>query len=346
MDDKNLKIVNEILNDAFWLGYILEIKRKLKDYNKKEILSSFLIFFSSIFVEETIKANYGVLSGKREVTLNEIEELRNYNLKYSPSTKSFSTNEVIEEMGIDFEHYIFDIVLTLNNNDLLDVNFRNWKFNKDSNFELLDGVVATPLRWVEIIMPEIYKEIKKILQTICKSHIDKINNCNICKKSYASYKLFNNDINKDDKLYILQRYGLIKTTMFIENMVEENISFDIGKFHFNFKNYIVKTKSIIIEMLWNDKKNNKFIDIIDYIFELNKKNISDDFYVINRKCRNNLHYSDYHNICKKDYEILINNQSKYLNNILLVFDKYITYKFGLSYKVGLALAKLENWSRT
>ena len=163
------------------------------------------------------------MSGKRKITLKEIEELRNYNLKYSPSTKSLNTNEVIEEMGIDFEHYTFDIVLSLNDNDLLDINFRNWNFNKSSNFELLDGIVATPLRWIEIIMPEIYETIKETLQNICSIHINKINSCNIYRKSYSSYKLFNNDINKDDKLYILQRYGLIKTIVFIENMIEENI---------------------------------------------------------------------------------------------------------------------------
>ena len=61
--DKERKIVNEILNDAFWLGYILEIKKNISDYEKKEVLSSFLVFFSSIFVEETIKAKYGGLSG-------------------------------------------------------------------------------------------------------------------------------------------------------------------------------------------------------------------------------------------------------------------------------------------
>lgn len=346
MNDKQLKIVNEILNDAFWLGYILEIKRGITDYSKKEILSSFLIFFSSIFVEETVKSNYGILSGKRKITLKEIEELRNYNLKYSPSTKSFNINEVIQEMGIDFEHYTFDIILSLNDNNLLDINFRNWNFNKSSNFELLDGIVATPLRWIEIIMPDIYIALKETLQNICNIHINKINTCNIYRKSYSSYKLFNNDINKDDKLYILQRYGLIKTTVFIENTIEDNISFDIGKFHFNFKNYITKAKSIILEMLWNDKKSNKSINIINDIFELNKKDISDNFYAINRKCRNNLHYSDYHYISKKDYEILINNQTKYLNNILLVFDEYITYKFGLFYKIGLSLAKLEYLSRT
>ena len=52
--DKEFKIFNEIMNDAFWLGYILEIKRKITDYSQKEILSSFLIFYSSIFAEETI----------------------------------------------------------------------------------------------------------------------------------------------------------------------------------------------------------------------------------------------------------------------------------------------------
>lgn len=86
--DRKFKIFNEIMNDAFWLSYILEIKRSITDYNQKEILSSFLIFYSSIFVEETIKANYGGLSGKRDITLDDIEKFRNYNLKYYPFTNS------------------------------------------------------------------------------------------------------------------------------------------------------------------------------------------------------------------------------------------------------------------
>ena len=90
--DKERKIVNEILNDAFWLGYILEIKKNISDYEKKEVLSSFLVFFSSIFVEETIKAKYGGLSGKRKITLKEIEDFRNHNLKYCPSNTSLTNS--------------------------------------------------------------------------------------------------------------------------------------------------------------------------------------------------------------------------------------------------------------
>ena len=76
---KKIKILNEIMNDAFWLGYILEIKRNITDYSQKEILSSFLTFYSSIFAEETIKSNYGYLSGKRNITLEYVEKFRNYN---------------------------------------------------------------------------------------------------------------------------------------------------------------------------------------------------------------------------------------------------------------------------
>jgi hypothetical protein len=120
-NEKQIKIVNEIINDAFWLGYILEIKRVLSDYSRKEILSTFLIFFSSIFVEETIKSNYGGLSGKRNITLKDIEDFRNHNLKYCPSEKSSDTKTTIKEMGIDFNNYIFDLVLYLNDYNLLEI---------------------------------------------------------------------------------------------------------------------------------------------------------------------------------------------------------------------------------
>lgn len=344
-DDKKFKIVNEIMNDAFWLGYILEIKRKISDYNKKEVLSSFLVFFSSIFVEETIKAEYGGLSGKRKVALKDIENLRNHNLKYCPYENSNDTKTIIKEMGIDFNNYMFDLVLYLNENDLLDINFRNWDFNKEGNFELLDGIVATPSRWIEILMPDIFEQIKKALSELTDIHLKRINSLNIEKKSYSSCKFFiKSKITSNEKLYILQRYGLIKTAMFIENLIKEQIAFNIGEFHFDFKKFITKIKAIMIEMFWNDNISSN--SILKQIFDRNAQYIDDKFYSINRKCRNNLHYSDYHYLSKEDKEILLKYQDVYLDNILMVFNNNITYKFGCSYKIGLALAKLEYWRRS
>ena len=68
LSNKNLnnekKQVNEIINDAFWLGLILELKRKVNDNSKKEIISLFLVYFSSVFTHETLKSGYGDLVKK------------------------------------------------------------------------------------------------------------------------------------------------------------------------------------------------------------------------------------------------------------------------------------------
>ena len=48
--DKEFKIFNEIMNDAFWLGYILKIKGKITDYSQKEILSSFTKCPTTLFI--------------------------------------------------------------------------------------------------------------------------------------------------------------------------------------------------------------------------------------------------------------------------------------------------------
>lgn len=345
--DKEFKIFNEIMNDAFWLGYILEIKRKITDYSQKEILSSFLIFYSSIFAEETIKSNYGGLSGKRDITLEDIENFRNYNLKYCPFINSEAAIRIMKKMEVNFNPNIFDIVLYLSDENLLDINFRNWDLNKKENFELYDGLVATPSRWLEILMPDIYVKILEEMKELSKCFINKITESKINKKSYSSYKLFKKgNINNNEKLYILHRYGLIKTTMFIDNIIKDNISFNIGKLHFDFKKFIMKAKAIIIEMIWNDKKVSISNSIIDKIFEKNKRDINDSFYSVNRKCRNNLHYSDHHFLSKKDITILDKYQDLYLNNALETFDSYIFLKFGIFYNIGLFLAKLEYWSRT
>lgn len=347
LQDKQLKIANEIINDAFWLGYILELKKKISDYTKKEILNSFLIFFSSIFAEEIIKAKCGALSGKRKITLKDIENYRNYNLKYCPVIDSNITKNVINDMGIDFRNYIFDIVLYLNDNNLLDINFRDWDNNKESNFELIDGIVATPLKWVEALIPaELYSQIKVALKDINDKKLEGINKVNIKRKSYSSFKLFvNSRINSNDKLYILQRYGLIKNALFVEKILKEDIWFDIGNLHFDSKVFMTKVKAIIIEMIWNDQKNNKGITLFEKI-SIENKGIDSKFYSINRKCRNNLHYSDYHYISKSEKIILDENQNLYLSNVLKIFDDNIFYKFDMKYKIGLALAKIEYWSRT
>lgn len=333
------KQVNEIINDAFWLGFILELKRKVSNTAKKEVLSSFLIFFSSIFTYETLKANYGGLSGKRNVTATQINNYRMNNLKYVHSMESEDTKKIIAEMGVDFENYVFDLNLFVNNNDLIDTNFRNWDSDKEEYFELLDGIVATPFRWIEILLPGLFEEIEKILVDLINKYLNNIDEFKLEKKPYASSKLFSSaNINNNEKIYILQRYGLVKNIILLDKLIEENIVFNIGDMEINSNHFFIKMKAIIIELFWNDNK--KHLSILDKIFELNNIEIDKKFYAINRKIRDNIHYNWIANIKEGEYQFVSNYQDIYLKNVIKVFDEYINIKFDDIYEIDYKFAKL------
>lgn len=344
-DQKERKIVNEILNDAFWQSFILELKRNISDLYQKEILSNFLIFFSSIFAEETIKAGFGGMSEKTTITEKEVSKFRNHNLKYCTKIDSATTLKTISEMGISFDEYIFDIVLTIRNSEVMDINFRGWDYSKEENFNLLDGTVSTPNVWMEKLMPEIYDQMIELLKDLSKKYINQISNSEIKKRSYSTFKLFaRTKIDAENKLYVLQRYGLVKTMMFINDLINEEIKISIHEAVFDSKLFIIKCKSILLELFWNDKKSNPNLSVLNEIFSLNKESIPAEFYAINRRIRDNLHYSDYHYLTDTEMEILKTYQDIYFKNIIKVFDAKIDYKFGLGYKLGLSIAKILKWS--
>ena len=78
--------------------------------------------------------------------------------------------------------------------------------NNKEKFELYDGLVSTPSRWMEILMPDIYNAILEQIKKISKEIVDKISISKINKKSYSSYNIFKNNIGNSEKLYILKRY--------------------------------------------------------------------------------------------------------------------------------------------
>lgn len=331
----------EALNDALWLGIISKISFKIKDYNKKRSIVNFMIFFSTIFCGEVLNYKLGEMSGKRKVTAEEIKELRNNNLKDIPTVKSNTTKKIINEMGINFNEYAFDIVLFFIDDKLVDINSRTWDYNKIENYELLNGCINTPYRWIENQFPEKGKEMWNQCLKASEKIIKKIEESDYKYKSYSTFKLFTKkNITESDKIYIIQRYGLIQSTIYIDELLSkgyENIE------TLSYKNFIRKVKAIIIEMIWNDRKNT-IINIIDEIFNMNKKDIPDCFYSINRKCRNNIHYGDYQVLTEEEIKILDKYQNLYLNNIIKVFNKTISYKFGTKYKIAYMLAKVRYWA--
>ena len=73
-------------------------------------------------------------------------------------------------------------------------------------------------------------------------------------------------------------------------------------------------------MLWNDNKNNN-LPFLNNILMNMPKEVNDSFYIINRKCRNNIHYGLYNEVSMEELINLKIMQEIYLNYVVKEFKK-------------------------
>lgn len=342
----SLKIGLEIFNDSFWLGIILTTEDKIKNEMMKALLTDFLLFFSSSFCEELIIYKFGDVRDKNSVSIKQIKELRKKYFKKCPLYNSTRIKSIINEMGIDFENYVFDNVLFFVNNELIDINIRTWDTRSKENFDLYNGIVLSPRRWIKNFHPQLNNIFEELRKPCIEEFINRLKSKEITQKTYSTKKLFDNNLSNDEKTYILQRIGLLKTTMLISETFKNNYFADINKqenVKVDFDSFILKVKATLIEILWNDRiKNN--IPFLNKVLENYPREICEEFFPINRKCRDNIHYGFYNEL--KDSEIMILNkyQDIYLNYVIKEFEKKLTIKFDLNYKISLAIAKIKFWA--
>ena len=156
-------------NDVFWLAYLNELKKQEKQIYNKIPLNTFLIFFCSIFRDEVLVANKGTLSGKRTISKSELKVLRNFNVKNIPNENSEEIVNTFNEMGINFSNSDFNLVLYFNEKELIGCNFPNWRYNDPIKYNLADGAVCTPLKWIEgTAFEEILKTLLKMKNNITR----------------------------------------------------------------------------------------------------------------------------------------------------------------------------------
>ena len=342
--DINMKILKETINDSFWLGIILTVEDKINDPQMKNILTSFLLFFSSIFCEECVKNKLGEV---KELNIYvDLKKMRNLYLKYCPVYNSTKTKKVIAEMGIDFNNSGFDIVLLLLDNNLIDINIRNWKINKNiEDYNDFNSIILSPRRWIKNQFPQYNDWFEDIRKLYVDEFIERFSKVKIVQKSYLANKVFNVDLSNDEKVYILNRIGLLKTIkLFCEifrtgNFVGKKFNDDL---YLDFDIFLIKVKATLIEMIWNDNKNNN-IPFLTKILNNLPQELDEEFFNLNRKCRDNIHYGFYNNLKEEEYGVLEKDQDIYLNYIIKEFDNTITYKFGIKYKIALKIAKFLYW---
>lgn len=339
----SIKIGNEMLNDSFWLGIILTVEDKIHDLTMKALLTDFLLFFSSSFCEEAVTYKF---CGKNYKFDNKIKKMRKRYFKKCPLYNSKDIKIIIKEMGIDFDNYVFDNVLFYIDNELIDINSRTW-FNRDKEeFGLYNAIILSPRRWIKNFCPQLNDFFENIRKPYVDKFVKEIDKKKITFKTYSSKKLFDNDLSNNEKIYIMQRIGLLKTIIYFSKVFkfgnyvimneEKNIIVSFDKF-------LLKVKAELIELLWNDNCQNN-LPFLNNILMNYPSEISNDFFRINRKCRDNIHYGFYNELTFNEINILIDNQDLYLNYIITEFEKHLKIKFNIGYKISLVLAKIQYWS--
>ena len=104
LDDISL----ELLNDVFWLYIMINATERINNEFFKTIIMSFNIFFSTIFVEETIDYGFGEINNNSSITKSQIKKARNYFLKDLPTFESKKNRKIINDMENRFHQAIND----------------------------------------------------------------------------------------------------------------------------------------------------------------------------------------------------------------------------------------------
>lgn len=337
----------ELLNDSFWFAYILKFTEKTNNILIKSYISNFMLFFAPVYANELVAAKLGIINPNTSMTRKELKDIRINNIKLLPTESTKNIKRKMKEMGIDFEHYVFDMtILCDDKKELYDTNFRMWEYriDNDEKFAKLNNIVNTPLTWTKRFLGEHYEDLFNTLDSLSDEYVKRLEKFSFNIYSYPSCKLFNDTISVDEKIYIMQRYGLVKTIMWLQNVFQEKISLEIGDIEFDFERFLLKITAVVIEIIGNDRNNCDY-SIIKELQRINSKTIDDNFFRINRKIRDNIHYNRINEIKEEEKVLIKKYQDIYLRNLISIFDSKITIKFSIGYRIALALAKLEYWSR-
>lgn len=157
--------------------------------------------------------------------------------------------------------------------------------------------------------------VKKILNNINNEIVG-------TRYSYSSFKLFNKSKNLEmvDKVFILYRYRLVSSIIMTDKIFkgnELNVSIE-PLVNLEFDKYLRKYRALIICIVGNDlmKMNSSFSkNILNRIDD----KIDERFFQLNRKQRNNIHYSEINNFSNDELLYLDEMQYAYLDIIYKCF---------------------------
>lgn len=317
--------LNEITQDSLFFCLFIEIKKKLNSIDSKYYLSSFIKQLSSIFFREMELAleyyeEYSTFDDYKDFH-QKVKSERNKIKK--TVVNSNTSKSKINDLGIDYNKQIYDMQIYINSdNELLDFNIEEYNEYKDEDFDFWNNLYLFPRKILEKSLDRNWDNVFNNLMSYLSSVLIEIEEQTISQEySYSSYKLFKHCFNltNEDKTFILFRFRLLKSILLFDKIfLKGNIlmsNSDDRVFNFDLKNYLRKYKAIVISIIGNDLMclktpfSSKIITELDNI-------LPGDFYRINRKLRNHIHYvEEILPLSIKEEEILDKYQTLYLNYV-------------------------------
>ena len=337
--DYNVAI--EILQDMYFVIKICQIQSRIEDIWLKDYYTKMAISYLAIVLHECLQAK---LLDKRSLdkkAVNLLSRIRQRIVKLVPSDDSKSIKNIADTMGIDFDHYIFDLQIAIKKkkqNELYDIGFTYYDlldgqeekeiFNSliTIPFQIIDGVISkAPLNKCKEDILDLFQ---RIHSSIGNTVSDKIS---LHKYPYASGVFFKKtELGWNDKIMILYYYTLVKQASLLDCLVPDEIEQMVGLT--DTINAKCKFRAIIIENIGQFlmKVSTPLAEELRLRID---KLMDKGFFSANRAVKNNIHYKRT-SIYSRDYILdLYEQQGLYLDAVLAVFDSQIKYHVGWKYKI-------------
>ena len=337
MEEKNEKLgwtietITEIVNDWMAFEFILELKRRMKNVEAKNYLSSFLMTIAPVIVYEVAESleMMGIVSKKTFFNPGMDKRVQKEREQFVKRiiVKSSQPQLIEKEMGLNFKEKVYDINVLVRDNELMDMNYELFNKNIKEDFEFWDSLFGLPKGLINTLFSclNINKRIEDVYATIDESLSElakKMEQELACERySYSVKKLFLEAAGLEDidRILILYRYRLVTSIIRIEKAVPVfNIS--IGEIRvFDIKAFIRKYKAVVICIIGSELKamNTEFAQNIQA--DIQSKIGDEPFWRTNRKLRNNIHYQRTEILTKDEIKELDKFQEVYFE---IIYDHF------------------------
>lgn len=327
----SLTEIYEILRDCMSFEFILEIKRRMKDTEAKGYVSAFLKTMAPLLVYELANSLeiLGIKSKKEFFNPGMAKKVRDERQKicHKVIMKSSLSSEIQEKMGLNFNEKVYDmnIIVSTYGNELLDMNYEMYidMENIAEEFDFWDSLFGIPRVIADTIfsalkfdfsMSSFFTVIDDIINDILKI-IELDMKCQ--RYSYSVHKLFSKSpqLSMKDKVFILYRYHLIASVEHLEKIIPNLTMDQDGKCIMDLKMFLKKYKAIIICLIGDELKSLESELGVAIKNDIEMKIPEKSFWRINRKLRNNIHYSEVIIMSDDEMKIVDRCQNVYINII-------------------------------